>query len=82
MDCQNLPSAICYLSPGSFHQFVWLLIFLALLAVAKRGYFLTAAGGALFAVLLSLVRILPAASLLRVFDNAFLTGYPTLVDLR
>jgi hypothetical protein len=57
------------------------LIFLALLAVAKRGYFLTVGGGALFAVLLSLMRILPAASLLGKFDNAFFSGYPTLADL-
>lgn len=66
---------------GSFHQYVWALIFLGLLAVAKRGYFLTAAGGALFAVLLSLVRILPAASLLGKFDNGFFSGYPTLIDI-
>jgi len=66
---------------GSFHQFVWALIFLALLAVAKRGYFLTAAGGAVFGVLLSLVRILPPASMLGKFDDQFKTGYPTLVDL-
>jgi hypothetical protein len=66
---------------GSFHQFVWALIFLGLLAVAKRGYLLTAGGGALFAVLLSLVRILPAASLLGRFDNAFFSGYHTLADL-
>ena len=66
---------------GSFHQFVWGLIFLALLAVAKRGYFLTAGGGALFAVLLSLVRILPPASMLGKFDDQFKTGYPTLGDL-
>ncbi len=67
----------------SFHQFVWLLIFLALLAVAKRGYFLTAAGGALFAVLLSLVRILPCGKFLTCVRQRILsTGYPTLVDLR
>ena len=66
---------------GSFHQFVWALIFLALLAVAKRGYFWTAAGGALFGVLLSLVRILPAASLVGKFNIKFFSGYPTLADL-
>jgi len=66
---------------GSFHQFVWALIFLTLLAVAKREYLLTAGGGALFAVLLSLVRILPPVSLLGKFDNGFFSGYPTLVDL-
>lgn len=66
---------------GSFHQFVWGLIFLVLLAVAKRGYFLTAGGGALFGVLLSLVRILPPASMLGKFDDQFKTGYPTLADL-
>ncbi len=66
---------------GSFHQFVWALIFLVLLAVAQRGYFLTAGGGALFAVLLSLVRILPPASLLGQFNDQFKTGFPTLADL-
>lgn len=66
---------------GSFHQFVWALIFLALLALAKREYFLTACGGALFAVLLSLVRLLPPVILLDQFENDFLSGYPTLADL-
>jgi hypothetical protein len=66
---------------GSFHQFIWALIFLALLAVAKRAYFLTAGGGALFGVLLSLVRILPPAGMLGKFDDQFKTGYPTLADL-
>jgi hypothetical protein len=66
---------------GSYHQFVWALIFLVLLAVAKREYFLTAAGGALFAVLLSLVRILPAAGLVGTFTNEFYSGYITLADL-
>src|SRR4030067_130206 len=66
---------------GSFHQFLWALIFLALLAVAKRGYFLPAGGGALLVVLRSLVRILPAASLVGKFSYEFWSGYPTLVDL-
>jgi hypothetical protein len=66
---------------GSFHQYLWALIFLGLLAVAKRGYFLTVTGGALFAGLLSLVRILPAASLLSQIERDFISGYPTLVNL-
>ena len=66
---------------GSFHQFVWALIFLTLLAVAKREYFLTVSGGALFAVLISLFRLLPPVILLGQFDNEFFSGYPTLADL-
>lgn len=66
---------------GSYHQFVWALLFLALLAVAKREYFLTAGGGALFAVLLSLVRILPPAGLVGNFTNEFYSGYINLADL-
>jgi hypothetical protein len=66
---------------GAFHQFVWAFIFLALLAVAKRGYTLTAGGGALFGILLSLGRILPLVSLLGQFEAEFYSGYHTLEDL-
>ena len=66
---------------GSFHQFVWALLFLALLAIVRRDYFLTVIGGAGFAILLSLVRILPPAMLAGRFDVAFYGGYPSLARL-
>lgn len=77
---------------GSFHQFVWCLLFLC----AAVLMFWTRTGGAfrpdwrkwqavffagLFSVLLSLVRILPVAIQLGGFDDEFLGGYRSLRQL-
>lgn len=70
---------------GAFHQYVWALIFLAflaaVLAVMRPAQFLTVAGGGLFAILLSLVRILPPALLFGQFETEFYGGYQTLAQL-
>jgi hypothetical protein len=66
---------------GSYHQYVWLLLFLAILAVVRRDYLLTVAGAGVAAVLLSLVRILPAALVANRFDQTFFGGFPTVVQL-
>jgi hypothetical protein len=66
---------------GSYHHFVWVLLFLGLLALGSWKHFwpVVKAGG--FAVLLSMVRILPPALHLNAFDDEFLGGYPTLMDM-
>jgi hypothetical protein len=61
---------------GSYHQFIWILYFLALLvlSVPRQFWWLTAT--LVFTVLVSMVRILPAALLLGSFDNSFIGGFP------
>ncbi len=66
---------------GSFHQFIWAVLFLSLLAVANWKHFWTVVKALVFAVLLSLVRILPPVLLLNQFDNEFLGGYPSVWDV-
>jgi len=66
---------------GSFHHFVWVLLFLGLLAVTSWRTFWPVLKAGVFAVLLSTVRILPPVLLLNQFDDEFLGGYPTLVDI-
>ena len=60
---------------GSFHQFVWCLIFLGILAVTKPKKFVTILKAGIFACLLSAVRIIPPALQMNTFDNEFLGGY-------
>ena len=61
---------------GSYHQFIYVFFFLGLLAVSvpHRFWWLAATMG--FAVLVSMVRILPAALLVGQFDSYFIAGYP------
>ena len=68
---------------GSFHQFVWCLIFLALLAVASARLLAPAAAGGFFALLLSLFRLLPPAVDLSAFNRSYsyIGGYPTLANI-
>jgi hypothetical protein len=67
---------------GSFHQFIWMLLFLGLLALAAwKKTFLPILRSGIFTVLLSMVRILPPVLLLNQFDDEFLGGYPTLMDV-
>ena len=51
---------------GSYHQFIWILIFMGLLAITVPRHFWRLAVTAVFAVLVSMVRILPAFLLLGV----------------
>jgi hypothetical protein len=66
---------------GFFHAYIWCLIFLAFLALTKRGYFWTVVGGATFAILISMVRILPSAIIQNSFTAENFGGYPSLVQL-
>ena len=65
---------------GSFHQYVWSLIFLALLAVFVPIHFWTLMKTGVFAILLSMVRILPPALLYGSFGKTseFISGYPSI----
>jgi hypothetical protein len=65
---------------GSFHQFIWCLLFLGFLAISHWKSFWTIIKAGLFAGLLSLIRLLPPMLLLSQFDDEFLGGYPTLLD--
>lgn len=66
---------------GAFHQFVWGLMFLGLLGLTSWERFWPALKALVSACLLSMVRILPPTLLLGQFDDEFLGGYPTLMEL-
>jgi hypothetical protein len=66
---------------GSFHQFVWTLLFLCFLAVSNRKNFLPVIGSIVFSVLVSMVRILPPALLVGYFDNQYFAGYLSISDI-
>jgi len=61
---------------GSYHHFVWMLLFLGLLAIIVPRHFWLLAATCVFAVLVALARILPAALLIGQLDNDFIGGYP------
>ncbi len=66
---------------GSFHQFVWCLLFLGVLALTGvRNFFSVLKAGAA-ACLLSLVRIVPPALQMGSFDDEFLGGFSSLRQL-
>ncbi len=62
---------------ASFHQFVWALLFLLLLAVFIPRHFWTALKAVAASVLLGMLRLLPPVLLLGKFDNAPIGGYPS-----
>jgi hypothetical protein len=66
---------------GSFHQFVWMLLLIGLLAITKKMYFWPGIKLGAFSILLSMVRILPPSILLNTFNNAYLGGYPSLIEI-
>ncbi len=66
---------------GSFHQYVWELLFLALLGVLiPRNFWMAVKAGAA-SLLLGMVHILPPALVLGNFDNRLIGGYPSLETL-
>ncbi len=73
--------AFFILLQGSFHQFVWMLIFLGLVGIVCWKHFTTALKALVCTCLLSLVRLLPPSLELGKFDNGFITGYTTLGHL-
>lgn len=62
---------------GSFHQFVWCVIFLGFLAVSNFKLFFPILKAGIAASLLCAVRILPPAMQMGAFDDDFLGGYRT-----
>jgi len=61
---------------GSFHQYLWCLLFLGFYALANWRKLLPVVGGAFFSGLLLLVRFLPVTLLFGQFDIEFRGGYP------
>jgi hypothetical protein len=66
---------------GAFHLYVMALIFLGLLALARRELFAPAIKAGVFAGLVSAVRILPPALQAGRFDSAFLSGFDSAAQL-
>jgi hypothetical protein len=66
---------------GAFHQFIYCLLFLGLLALTRRKFFVPALAAAGLAVLVSMVRILPPVASLGSMENAYLGGYVDLLDI-
>jgi len=66
---------------GSYHQFVWLLYFLGFLALAVPRHFWTILKSGLFAILFSMVRLLPPILILKRFNSNYFGGYPTLASI-
>lgn len=62
---------------GSFHQFVWCVIFLAILAVTKFSVLIPILKAGILACLLSAIRMIPPALQMGAFDDDFLGGYGT-----
>lgn len=60
---------------GSFHQFVWCVIFLAVLAITYWKTFFPILRAGIAAGLLSAVRVIPPALQMGAFDDDFLGGY-------
>lgn len=66
---------------GSFHQFVWCVIFLGFLALANWKMLFTILRSGIAAGLLSMVRIIPPALQMGAFDDDFLGGYRSPIQI-
>ena len=66
---------------GSFHQFVWCVIFLGFLAISNWHLLFTILRSGIGAGLLSAVRIIPPALQMGAFDDDFLGGYISLIQM-
>ncbi len=66
---------------GSFHQYVWALLFLGFMALSNRKNFLPVLGTIVFSILVSMARILPPALLVGSFDNQYVGGYLSISDI-
>lgn len=66
---------------GSFHHFIWCILFLCILAATCWKTFSTLFKAITGAILLSLFRILPPILGMGIFDDEFIGGYPTAWDL-
>ena len=66
---------------GSFHQFVWCVIFLGFLAISNWKLLFTILRSGIYAALLSMFRIIPPALEMGAFDDDFLGGYQLLIQV-
>lgn len=66
---------------GSFHQFVWSLLFLGMLGIFSWKRFWPAVNAGVFTILVSMVRILPPSLEIHRFADQFWGGYPTVADI-
>ena len=66
---------------GSFHQYIWLLLFLVLVGLTIHGAFWAILRTGIFTLLMSSFRILPAILLYGKFEGSFMAGYPTLYSI-
>ncbi len=66
---------------GAFHHYLWLLLLLAFTGIFVRGTFWQCLGGGVFALLGSMVRILPAYLYSKSYSASFVTGFPSLAAL-
>jgi hypothetical protein len=67
---------------GSYHHFIWMLLFIGLLAIFVPRHFLTLTKTAVLSVLLGMVRFLPMFSIIGTLQgNKFLAGYPDLQSI-
>jgi hypothetical protein len=66
---------------GSFHQFLWLLIFLGLIALFIPGTFWYIIRCGVLIILMSAFRLFPAILLYGTYGASYITGYPTLYAL-
>ncbi|HTX80400.1 MAG TPA: hypothetical protein VMC62_12055 [Longilinea sp.] len=66
---------------GSYHQFIWSLMFLGLLGLAAWRRFWSVLEALIASGLLTAVRLLPPLLGLSGFDTQFLSGFPTFSDL-
>lgn len=66
---------------GGFHQFLWCLIFLTVLALFNWRLVRPVVLGGVFTILLSLGRLLPPALALAGVQNEYLGGFPSVTDL-
>ena len=66
---------------GSFHQFVWCVIFLGFTAISNWKLLLPILRSGIAAGLLSAVRIIPPAMQMGAFDDDFLGGYRTPIQI-
>lgn len=66
---------------GTFHLYIVCLAFMGILALSSRKHMAPLAGGILFSVLLSMVRILPPALEAARFDTEFLFGFTTVGEV-
>jgi hypothetical protein len=66
---------------GAFHQFIWCLMFMFLMALFHPRYAAPLFKASLFSLLLSLPRILPPALEFAAGGMAFISGFPSVSDL-